>query len=43
MDTKPRKNSEYIKNPYKSTIKREITQFKNEERIRIDISPKANI
>lgn len=34
---------ECIENPYNSTIKREVTQFKNEERIRIDIFPKEDI
>ena len=30
----------YIKNYYNSTIKRQITQFNNEQRILIDMSPK---
>ena len=31
---------EYIKNTYISTIKRQITQLKNGQRIWIDITPK---
>ena len=31
---------EYRKNTYNSTIKGQITQYKNEKRVGIDISPK---